>query len=92
MVFLLVISTGLFVLFEFKARDLVYNTVDNELEIIAQNSMDNAVLEVLSEYVTDYNDLENKPDLNQFATIDFVSEKIGNIDNILATLTTPNIS
>ena len=57
LVFLLVISTGLFVLFEFKARDLVYNTVDNELEIIAQNAMDNAVLEVLSEYVTDYNDL-----------------------------------
>ena len=44
-------------LFEFKARDLVYNTVDNELEIIAQNAMDNAVLEVLSEYVTDYDDL-----------------------------------
>ncbi|MBQ7810599.1 MAG: sporulation protein YunB [Clostridia bacterium] len=57
LVFLLVISTGFFVLFEFKARDLVYNTVDNELEIIAQNAMDNAVLEVLSEYITDYNDL-----------------------------------
>lgn len=57
LVFLLVVSTGFFVLFEFKARDLVYNTVDNELEIIAQNAMDNAVLEVLSEYVTDYDDL-----------------------------------
>ncbi len=57
LIFLLIISVGFFVLFEFKARDLVYNTVDNELEIIAQNAMDNAVLEVLSEYVTDYNDL-----------------------------------
>lgn len=56
-VFLLIVSIGFFVLFEFKARDLVYNTVDNELEIIAQNSMDNAVLDVLSEYVTDYDDL-----------------------------------
>jgi len=54
---LLIVSIGFFVLFEFKARDLVYNTVDNELEIIAQNSMDNAVLDVLSEYVTDYDDL-----------------------------------
>lgn len=44
-------------LFEFKARDLVYNTVDNELEIIAQSSMDNAVIEVLDSIVTDYNDL-----------------------------------
>lgn len=56
-VFLLIASIGIFVLFEFKARDLVYNTVDNELEIIAQSSMDNAVLDVLSEYVTDYDDL-----------------------------------
>lgn len=56
-VFLLVLSTGFFVLFEFKARDLVYNTVDNELEIIAQSSMDNAVIEVLEGIVTDYNDL-----------------------------------
>lgn len=57
LIFLLIISAGFFVLFEFKARDLVYNTVDNELEIIAQNSMDNAVLEVLGEHVTDYDDL-----------------------------------
>lgn len=54
---MLILSIGLFVLFEFKARDLVYNTVDNELEIIAQNSMDNAVIEVLEDVVTDYNDL-----------------------------------
>ena len=57
LILLLVVSTGFFVLFEFKARDLVYNTVDNELEIIAQNAMDNAVLEVLDEYVTNYDDL-----------------------------------
>lgn len=51
------ITTAVFILFEFKARDLVYNTVDNELEIIAQTSMDNAVIEVLDSIVTDYNDL-----------------------------------
>lgn len=56
-VFLLIASIGIFVLFEFKARDLVYNTVDNELEIIAQSSMDNAVIEVLEDIVTDYDDL-----------------------------------
>lgn len=56
-VFLLLITTAVFILFEFKARDLVYNTVDNELEIIAQTSMDNAVIEVLDSIVTDYNDL-----------------------------------
>lgn len=55
--FLLLITTAVFILFEFKARDLVYNTVDNELEIIAQTSMDNAVIEVLDSIVTDYNDL-----------------------------------
>jgi len=54
---LLIISIGLFVLFEFKARDLVYNTVDNELEIIAQSSMDNAVIDVLEDIATDYDDL-----------------------------------
>lgn len=53
----LIILIAFFVLFEFKARDLVYNTVDNELEIIAQNSMDNAVLEVLGNYVSNYDDL-----------------------------------
>lgn len=42
--------------------------------------------------VTDYNDLENKPDLSQFATVDFVEEKIGDINDVLATLTTPDIS
>ena len=56
-VFFLLITTAVFILFEFKARDLVYNTVDNELEIIAQTSMDNAVIEVLDSIVTDYNDL-----------------------------------
>ncbi len=57
MIILLVLSLSLFVLFEFKARELVHITVDNELEIIAQNSMDAAVIEVLDEYVTDYDDL-----------------------------------
>jgi len=35
----------------------------------------------------DYNNLKNKPDLSQFATVDFVNEKIANIETILATLT-----
>lgn len=53
----IIISGAIFGLFEFKARDLVAITVDNELEIIAQSSMDDAVSEVLKEFVTDYNDL-----------------------------------
>ncbi|MBE6794359.1 MAG: sporulation protein YunB [Ruminococcaceae bacterium] len=53
----IIISGAIFGLFEFKARDLVAITVDNELEIIAQSSMDDAVSEVLREFVTDYNDL-----------------------------------
>ena len=56
-VLLLFISMGFFILFEFKARDLVHITVDNELEIIAQSSMDNAVLEVLDDIVIDYDNL-----------------------------------
>ena len=35
----------------------MYITVDNELEIIAQSSMDNAVLEVLDDIVVDYDNL-----------------------------------
>lgn len=56
-VMLLLFSIGLFVLFEFKARDLVHITVDNELEVIAQSSMDNAVLQVLDDIVIDYDNL-----------------------------------
>lgn len=56
-VVILIVTIGFFVLFEFKARDLVAVTVDNELEIIAQSSMDDAVTEVLSEFVTDYSEL-----------------------------------
>ncbi len=44
-------------MFEFKARDLVHITVDNELEVIAQSSMDNAVLQVLDDIVIDYDNL-----------------------------------
>lgn len=56
-VMLLLFSIGFFVLFEFKARDLVHITVDNELEVIAQSSMDNAVLQVLDDIVIDYDNL-----------------------------------
>ena len=57
LVLMLVLAVMSFILFEFKARDLVAITVDNELEIIAQNSMDEAVTEVLSTFVTDYSEL-----------------------------------
>lgn len=57
LIFLIITSTALFMLFEFKARDLVHNTVDNELEIHAMNAIDDAVTEVLSNQVIDYNNL-----------------------------------
>jgi len=44
---LVVLSVSVFCLFEFKARDLVHNLVDNELEIHAMNAIDEAVLEAL---------------------------------------------
>lgn len=90
---MLVIFTSLFVLFEFKARDLVYNTVDNELEIIAQNSMDNAVLEVLSEYVTDYNDLviSESSDNSKITSLRTDSKKINMLKAEISNAITENI-
>ncbi len=92
-VFLLIIVTGIFVLFEFKARDLVYNTVDNELEIIAQNAMDNAVLEVLSEYVTDYDDLviADSADNSTITSLRTESKKINMLKAEISNLITENI-
>ena len=46
-----------FILFECKARDLVHNLVDNELEIHAMNAIDEAVYDVLSEYPVEYTSL-----------------------------------
>ncbi len=93
MVVLLVISTGFFVLFEFKARDLVYNTVDNELEIIVQNAMDNAVLEVLSEYVTDYDDLviADSSDNSKITSLRTDSKKINMLKAEISNAITENI-
>lgn len=54
---LIVLSIGIFCLFEFKARDLVHNLVDNELEIHAMNAIDSAVADILSEDPVDYNSL-----------------------------------
>lgn len=54
---LLVLSIGTFCLFEFKARDLVHNLVDNELEIHAMNAIDNAVSVVLKNAEIDYDSL-----------------------------------
>ncbi len=54
---LIVFAIGIFCLFEFKARDLVHNLVDNELEIHAMNSIDKAVLEVLESTPVDYNSI-----------------------------------
>lgn len=92
-VVLLVISTGFFVLFEFKARDLVYNTVDNELEIIVQNAMDNAVLEVLSEYVTDYDDLviADSSDNSKITSLRTDSKKINMLKAEISNAITENI-
>ncbi|MBQ7384968.1 MAG: sporulation protein YunB [Ruminococcus sp.] len=93
LIFLLIISVGFFVLFEFKARDLVYNTVDNELEIIAQNAMDNAVLEVLSEYVTDYNDLviAESSDNSKITSLRTDSKKINMLKAEISNAITENI-
>ncbi len=55
--FVLIVSISVFCLFEFKARDLLHNLVDNELEIKAMNSIDSAVCEVLSNIPIDYNSL-----------------------------------
>lgn len=46
-----------FCLFEFKARDLVHNTVDNELEIHAANAIDDAVSQVLDKSDVEYSDI-----------------------------------
>lgn len=54
---ILVLSVGTFCLFEFKARDLVHNLVDNELEIHAMNAIDNAVSVVLKNAEIDYDSL-----------------------------------
>ncbi len=54
---LLVLVIGFFCLFEFKARDLVHNLVDNELEIHAMNAIDKAVSEVLDECQVTFEDL-----------------------------------
>ncbi len=92
-IILLIISIGFFVLFEFKARELVYNTVDNELEIIAQNAMDNAVLEVLSEYVTDYDDLviAESSDNSKITSLKTDSKKINMLKAEISNAITENI-
>lgn len=46
-----------FILFEFKARDLVHNLVDNELEIHAMNAIDQAVSDVLNSIDIEYKSL-----------------------------------
>ena len=56
---LLIISVLFFCLFEYKARDLIHNLVDNELEIQAMNAIDEAVLSVLEETHIDYNTIIN---------------------------------
>lgn len=54
---LVVILILFFCLFEFKARQLIHNTVGNELEIHAMNSIDAAVSKVLDEVDIDYQSL-----------------------------------
>ncbi len=92
-IILLIFSIGIFVLFEFKARDLVYNTVDNELEIIAQTSMDNAVIEVLEDIVTDYDDLiiAQSSENSQITSLKTDSKKINMLKAELSNAITENI-
>ena len=85
LVLMLVLAVMSFILFEFKARDLVAITVDNELEIIAQNSMDEAVTEVLSTFVTDYSELviTDVADEAQISSLRTDSVKINVLKNCL---------
>ncbi len=55
-IFVIVFIAG-FCLFEFKARELIHNLVDNELEIQAMSSIDRAVSEVLDRMEVDYKEL-----------------------------------
>lgn len=54
---LMIVFVAFFCLFECKARHLVHNVVDNELEIHAMNSIDDAVCDVLNSLDVDYNGL-----------------------------------
>ncbi len=54
---LLILSVAFFCLFEYKARDLVHNLIENELEIHAMNAIDTAVAETLEEIKIDYGSL-----------------------------------
>ncbi|MBQ8000475.1 MAG: sporulation protein YunB [Ruminococcus sp.] len=54
---ILALLIGFFCLFEYKARDLVHNLIDNELEIHAMNAIDNAVLQVLEESPVQYSSI-----------------------------------
>lgn len=54
---ILTLFIGFFCLFEYKARDLVHNLIDNELEIHAMNAIDNAVLQVLEQTPVQYNSI-----------------------------------
>lgn len=92
-IILLIISIGFFVLFEFKARDLVYNSVDNELEIIAQTSMDNAVIEVLEDIVINYDDLviTETSESSAITSIQTDSKKINMLKAEISNAITENI-
>ena len=82
-----------FVLFEFKARDLVYISVDNELEIVAQTAMDDAVIEVLSQYVTDFNNLVISESLedSKITSLRTDSKKINVLKSEISNAITENI-
>ena len=57
LILFLVLFIAVFCLFEFKARELIHNLVDNELEIQAMSSIDRAVSEVLDRLDVDYKEL-----------------------------------
>ena len=52
-----ILFISFFILFELKARELVHNLVDNELEIHAMKAIDEAVCDVIAENPVDYNSL-----------------------------------
>lgn len=55
--FILVLFISFFFLFELKARDLVHNLIDNELENHAMNAIDRAVAEALESMSVKYEEL-----------------------------------
>lgn len=94
LILFLTLIMGVFFLFEHKARDLIYNSVGNELEIIAQSAMDDAVLEVLSEYSPQFDDLVTSKinENGDVISLQTESRKLNLLKSKLSKAITENIS